>query len=75
MSQRLKEPLGEGGGFSYAVQQCLVIAKGDDGEYYLATREVFEGRDAADKYAATVAPERKPLVVTAVKPISWNIRS
>lgn len=70
----MNQPLGEGGGFKYAVDQCLVICKGDDGEYYLVTRKVFKGREAANAYAATVAPERVPLVVTAVKPILWEIR-
>ena len=35
----------------------------DQGVYYLATREIFTTRDAADTYAATVNESRKPLVI------------
>lgn len=71
----MNQPLGEGGGFKYAVDQCLVACKGDDGNYYLVTRQVFRGREAAEAYRATCNPAREPIIVTAVKPIMWDIKS
>lgn len=68
-------PIGPEGGAKYAVDQCLVACKGDDGTYYLASRRVFEGREKAAEYAATLAPEREPIIITAIKPITWHLMS
>ena len=58
----------------FAVEQCLVVAKDPyDGLWYLATREVFRGRDKAEEYAKTLSVDH--MVVQAVRPIVWDIRS
>jgi hypothetical protein len=36
---------------------------GSPGDFELATRTVFEGREAAEAYAAGIAPAREPIVV------------
>jgi hypothetical protein len=54
---------------SYGYQQHVVVCRDDAkddgslGDYKLATRTVFEGREAAEAYAATIAPSRDPLVI------------
>lgn len=43
--------------------QHIVICRGDVGsKYELATRTVFEGREAAEAYAATIASCRQAIV-------------
>jgi hypothetical protein len=47
---------------------CLVFCRadcleGERGEYELATRTVFESREAATAYAKSIAAAREPLVV------------
>ncbi len=59
-------PLGEK---QYGYQQHVVICRddakddGSPGDYALATRTVFEGRQAAEAYAATVARGRQAIVL------------
>jgi hypothetical protein len=42
---------------------CLVICKGDYGDYVLATRTLFESRELAQEYVTGVAPSRDPIIV------------
>ena len=41
----------------------IVVCKDDDGQYVIATHRWWDDRDAAIRYAETVAPSRGPLVV------------
>jgi hypothetical protein len=62
----MAHPMGEK---QYGYQQHVVICRDDAkddgglGDYKLATRTVFEGRQAAEAYAATVAQSRQPIVI------------
>lgn len=53
----------------YAYDSHIVICRddakpdGSPGDYQIATRTVFEGREAAEAYAKTLSPARTPIVV------------
>ncbi len=52
----------------YTYAPHVVVCRGDakpdgsPGDYALATRTVFEGREAAEAYATSIAPSREPIV-------------
>jgi hypothetical protein len=54
----------------YSYEAHVVVCRDDakqdgtEGDYALATRTVFEGREAAEAYARTVAADRKPIVAS-----------
>lgn len=45
----------------------MVACLDDDGSYTAATHRTFANRADADRYAATVAAARKPIVVSLYK--------